>query len=64
MERQETQKLIIKMEFGGRMKLDDSMVEKIEKIDTTPDISSKLRMKNKATFIVTYDPYNLKLGNI
>jgi hypothetical protein len=24
--------LIIKMEFGGRMKLDDSMVEKIEKI--------------------------------
>tara|TARA_B100000927_G_scaffold288996_1_gene284691 strand:+ start:1042 stop:1233 length:192 start_codon:yes stop_codon:yes gene_type:complete len=24
--------LIIKMEFGGRMKLDDSTVEKIEKI--------------------------------
>jgi len=44
--------------FKNKYSFGDSQINFIDK---TPDISSKLRMKQTATIIVTYSPYNLSL---
>lgn len=49
---------ILLNDFTNKYEIDAQI---IRKIDVSPDVSAKLHMKNRATLIVTYDPYNLSL---